>query len=444
MRGSGAYALLVGARVFVEAVTFAALASVAHALTAGRDALPLVAALLALFGAGLLIVALVREIGTERRSSTILVVTLAAGVAAALFLPMRAGADWFALLSRAILFGLLSEGYLWRLLSIARGSLRWSDARGAVPAAMVAIIIAAIWPSTVEHGALPVLALLGTAAAALALSLARTNEELALLRGTVGTARTSSATGVTVLVALAAVVASLFAPTVQALISRSADAVGPLIGQLVFWLVLPIAYAAGFVIELLRPLVSGRWPELTRFAPPRTAEEEAALLRQIEQTRPFVFGALELIVVAFALLFALLLLDRMLRERRVQLAPGVTLEREAAEGLGLLDTLRSLRRSRGPGRVRPRDDGTPAGALRAVYWRFLELAEQRGAGWRASAETPGEHGARIAAGDASWRAAEPIVRAFEDLRYGEIDPTAETLLRARDALRTVEAPARAS
>ena len=444
MRGNTAYAVLIGARVYVEAAAFASLAGVAHALAAGREPLPLVATTLVVFGAGLLLVSLMREIATQQRSSGIVVAGLGAAVLAALFLPMRAGADWLAFLSRGVLFGLLAEAFLWRLLSIARGATRWSDARNAVPFAAVAIALAGLWPVTVDHGTLPVLALFVVAASGLALSLARTNEELALLRGTVGRARASSATGVTVLIGLAAIVASAFAGTVQELFSRVGEALGPIVSQALLLVLLPFAYLVGALVDLLRPFVSGRWPTIAEFAPPRTPEEEEALLREIEKTRPFVFGAFELIVAAFALLIAVVLIDRMLRERRTQLAAGATLEREAVAGIGLFDTLRSLRPARGARRRAPRDDGSPAAALRLLYWRFLALAERRGAGWRASPETPAEHAARIAAADALWRTGGPIVHAFEELRYGEIEPDAETLGRAREALRALEAAPRAS
>ncbi len=444
MRGSGAYGVLVGARVFVEAVAFASLAGVAHALAAGREPLPLVATTLLLYGAGLILVTLMREIGTERRSSAVVVLTLGTGVAAALFLPMRAGADWLALLSRGVTFGLLAEAFLWRQLTIARGAARWSDARNAVPFAAIAIAIAALWPATVEREALPGLALLMVAVSGLALSLARTNEELALLRGTTGSARASSATGVTVVIALAAILAAAFAPSVQDAFARLGELLGPVVSQVLFWVLLPFAYVVGFIVELLRPLVSGKLPTLPELVPQRSPEEEAALLRELEKTRPFVFGAFELVIVAIALVFALVLVERMLRERRMQLVPGVTLERGSIGGLGLLDTLRSLRPRRERRPHPPRDDGSPASALRVLYWRFLALAEARGAGWRAAPETPAEHETRISARDGAWRAGEPIVRAFEDLRYGDIDPAPDTLARARAAMRTLEAPRRAS
>ena len=137
-------------------------------------------------------------------------------------------------------------------------------------------------------------------------------------------------------------------------------------------------------------------------------------------------------------------IDRMLRERRLELPEGVTLERGTAEGFGLGDMLRRLRPHRGASRHAPRDDGTPGGALRLLYWRFLTLAERAGVGWRQPHETPAEHLARIRGEDARWSAGDPLVRAFEELRYGEAVPNAATLDHARVALRTLEDARRAS
>jgi hypothetical protein len=106
--------------------------------------------------------------------------------------------------------------------------------------------------------------------------------------------------------------------------------------------------------------------------------------------------------------------------------------------------LRRLRPRRGPSRRAPRDDGSPSGALRLLYWRFLALAERAGVGWRQPHETPAEHLARIANEDARWTAGDPLVRAFEDFRYGEKAPDAATLDDARVALRTLETARRAS
>ena len=443
MRGSGAVAMLTGARCFVDAVTFSAFAALAHASSKGSEPLPVVPTTLVLFGLGLLLVSFLREAGTERRSAMTVVIVLAAAVAWGFTLPMREP-DGFAVLSRAMLFGLIGEAFLWRVLSISRGATRWTDARNAVPLMAVAIAVAVLGPGNVERGPFAPLALLGVAASGLALSLARTTEELALAQGTAGKARASSATSATIVIGLVAILVAAFVPSVQEALGGLGTLLGPAVSRIVYLLILPFAYLAGFLIEVLRPLVTGRfeWPRVQQAMP--SPEEDAAMMRSIEEARPYIFGAVELVIIAVAALIAVVLFDRMLRERRLDLPEGVILEREAAGGIGLMDTLRSLRPRRGVRRRALRDDGTAAGAIRWLYWRFLSLAESRGAGWRDQAETPAEHHSRVASADPLWRGASPIVSAFEELRYGEIDPGRETVARARDALRALEASPRGS
>ena len=440
---SGAVALLVASRCYVEALLVTALAAIAVGSTAGREPMPVLPTALVLFGSGLLLVTVLREAGGERRSGAIVVLALAAAAAWGVSLPMKAGADWFAVMSRLVAFGLLGEIYLWRLLSIARGGTRWTDARNAVPFAGLAIAAAVLVPGPIDREPFAPLALIGVAASGLALSLARTTEELSLARGTTGKLGTSSATSAAVIVGIVAIVAAAFVPSVQDALGRFGGFLAPIAGRIFYLLVLPFAYLAGYLIEFLKPLINGKWPDLRNIQPVDPAQD-AELMRQIEQTRPFVFGALELIVVAIAVLVAIVLLDRMLRERRMELAEGVTLERESAEGISLMDTLRGLRPRVPRRRHGPREDGTAAGSLRVLYWRMLELAERRGAGWREGHETPAEHGDRISTAETRWRRAAPVVRAFEDVRYGEQEPEAATVVRAREALRDVEASLRGS
>ncbi|MDQ2950682.1 MAG: hypothetical protein M3R54_00295, partial [Chloroflexota bacterium] len=336
MRGSGAIALLLGARCFVEAVTFSALASIGHAAVTGRDPLPSLPTFFALFGAGLLLVTLLREIGSERRSATIVVVTLAASAAWGLSLPMR-NPDGFSTLSRVVVFGLLGEAYLWRMVSIARGSTRWTDARNAVPVAGFAIAAAVLVPGPIDRTPFAALALLTVAASGLALSLARTTEELALARGTSGKMRTSSATSTLVVIGVAALLAAALVPSVQDALGAFGGFLAPVAGRIFYLLILPFALLAGWLIEFLRPLISGQLPRPPAF-PQITPEQDQELLRQMEQTRPYVFGAVELLIVAVAVIVGLVLFDRMLRERRLDLPEGVSLEREDAAGISLLDT----------------------------------------------------------------------------------------------------------
>lgn len=443
MRGSAAVAILIGARCFVEAVAFTAVAAIAHVATTGTLPLPIVPWTLVLFGIGILLVTIQREVKSERRGTTILIVTLAAGVVWGLTLPAR-DPDGLAVLSRMVAFGLVAEGFLWRNLSIARGAVRWNDSRNALLFAGTCVGLAALASGPIDHGPLAVLALLVVALSGLALSLARTTEELALARGTRGGASASSATGVSFVVGIVAILAAAFVPVVQDALSAFGTAIEPTFTRILYLILLPLGYIAAFIVEFLAPIVAQFWRREPVVLQPRTPVDDEALLREIERTRPFVFGAAELIIVLGAALVALFLFDRMLRERRLELPEGVTLERGTAEGFGLGDMLRRLRPQRGASRHAPREDGSPSGALRVLYWRFLTLAERAGVGWRQPQETPAEHLARIANEDARWSAGDELVRAFEDLRYGESAPDAATLDHARVALRTLEAARRAS
>jgi hypothetical protein len=443
VRASGAVAILIGARCFVEAVAFTSIAALAHAATTGTAPLPIVPWTFVLFGVGLVLVTIQREVKSERRGTTIIVLTLAAGVAWGLVLPAR-DPDGLAVLSRMVAFGLIAEGFLWRNLSIARGAVRWNDSRNALLFAGSCVGLAALFSGPIDHGPLAVIALLVVALSGLALSLARTTEELALARGTRGGARASSATGVSFVIGIVAILAAAFVPVVQEALSALGTAMEPAFTRIVYLILLPLGYLAAFFVEFFAALIRlGRF-ELPTLPQIRTPAEDEEMLRQIEQTRPIVFGAVEMIIVVAAALVALFLFDRMLRERRLELPEGVTLERGAAEGFGLRDMLRRLRPRRGTSRRAPRDDGSPSGALRVLYWRFLTIAERAGVGWRQPHETPAEHLSRIANEDPRWSAGGALVRAFEDLRYGDSAPDAATLDHARLALRTLGTTRRAS
>src|SRR5206468_3143901 len=119
----------------------------------------------------------------------------------------------------AVAFALIAEGFLWRNLSIARGAVRWGDSRNALLFAGTCIGLAALASGPIDHGPLAFLALLVVALSGLALSLARTTEELALARGTRGVARASSATGVSFVIGIVAILAAAFVPVVQDLLS---------------------------------------------------------------------------------------------------------------------------------------------------------------------------------------------------------------------------------
>src|SRR5438067_348327 len=328
---SRAFAALLVARAVMEAIAFACLLALVH-MPGGLEPLALTPTTFALIGATLVLVAALRETGSEGRGTAIVGTTLGVGLLVAVLLPTHP-LDVVSWGGRIITFVIVAEIYLWRVVSLARGAVRWSDARNAVPFGAPALVYA-----------------------------------------------------------------------------------------------------------LLEPLLR-RWNPFS--LPSQGApSDDVAMLRNIERTRPLVVGGLEIVVVIVVLLVAVVLFERAVRERRLTLPDGAELERAAASGLTLGATLRSLF-PRGSARRRaPRDDGTPAAAVRLIYWRLLALADRAGQGWRGAAETPSEHQMRIAGADPRWAAASPIVAAFEDLRYGELAPDQATIARARDALRAVGAAVR--
>jgi hypothetical protein len=426
----------------VEATAFGCLTALVHS-AGGIEPLALTPATLALAGITLVLVAALREAGSERRGSTIVVSTLAGGIALAVLLPTRP-LDVVGWLGRIIGFVILAEVFLWRALSLARGAIRWTDARNAAPFAAAALALVAVLPLPVDRGPLVPLALILVAASGVALSIARSAEELSLAReGAGGTTRLSSANSVVFALGLGALAAAAVAPVMAQLLGDAGTALAPAFDKLLFYLLLPLGYLAALVFAILEPLLRN-----LEFFRPRTdqvvrnPDDDLALLREIERTRPFVIGALELLIAVVVILVALVLLERVVRERRLALPEGARLEREAAAGLGLGETLRALLPRRRARRRAPRDDGSPSAALRLVYWRLLALAERAGLGWREPAETPAEHHRRIADADARWAAAAPIVAAFENLRYGDEAPDGSTVSGARAALRSLEAAVR--
>jgi len=436
---SRAYAALLVARAVMEAIAFACLLALVH-MPGGLEPLALTPTTFALIGATLVLVAALRETGSEGRGTAIVGTTLGVGVLVAVLLPTHP-LDVVSWGGRIITFVIVAEVYLWRVVSLARGAVRWSDARNAVPFGALALAVVSVGPGRVDSTPLVPLALIFVAASAVALSVARSAEELSLTTGTSGPARLSSANSVVFALGVGALLAALAAPAVDQLLRDLGEALAPTFDEIVFTLLLPIGYLAALVYALLEPLL--RWlgasvsPQI-----PVAPGDDLAMMREIERTRPLVVGGLEIVVVIVVLLVALVLFERAVRERRLTLPDGAELERAAASGLTLGATLRSLF-PRGSARRRaPRDDGTPAAAVRLIYWRLLALADRAGQGWRAAAETPSEHQMRIAGADPRWAAASPIVAAFEDLRYGELAPDQATIARARDALRAVEAAVR--
>ena len=436
---SRAFAALLVARAVMEAIAFACLLALVH-MSGGIEPLGLTPTTLAIIGATLVLVAALRETGSEGRATAVVAATMGAGVLIAVLLPTHP-LDVVSWAGRIIAFVIVAEIYLWRVVSLARGAVRWSDARNAVPFAAVTLTLAAVAPIPVDRTPLVPLALIFVAASAVALSVARSAEELSLTPGKAGPARLSSANSVVFALGFAAFVAALAAPAVDQILRDLGEALSPGFDQLIFILLLPIGYLAALVYAILEPLLR-RWSLFTPSPNQGPSGDDLAILREIERTRPLVVGGFEIVILVVVILIALVLFERAVRERRLTLPEGAQLERAEASGLTLGATLRSLFPRRGVQRHAPRDDGTPAAALRLIYWRLLALADRAGRGWRAAAETPAEHQRRITAADARWAAASPIVAAFEDLRYGELAPDEGTVLRARDALRAVEAAVR--
>jgi hypothetical protein len=436
---SRAFAALLVARAVMEAIAFACLLALVH-MSGGLEPLALTPTTLGIVGATLVLVAALRETGSEARGTAVVVATLGAGVLLAVILPTHP-LDVVTWGGRVIAFVIVAEVYLWRVVSLARGAVRWSDARNAVPFVAAALALAAVAPIPVDRTPLVPLALIFVAASAVALSVARSAEELSLTTGRAGSARLSSANSVVFALGVGALLAALAAPIVDQVLRDVGQALSPAFDELIFTLLLPLGYLAALVYAILEPLLR-RWSFFSSTPPQATPVDDQALLRDIERTRPLVVGGFEIVIFIVVILVALILFERAVRERRLTLPEGALLERAAASGLTLGATLRSLFPRRASGRHAPRDDGTPAAALRLIYWRLLALADRAGQGWRAAAETPSEHQRRIVGADPRWAAASPIVAAFEDLRYGEQAPDEDTVGRARDALRAVEAAVR--
>jgi large-conductance mechanosensitive channel len=429
------------ARAGLEALLFAALLGVAQLATRGERPVPIVALALALTGIGIVLASVLRDARADRQSTAIAVVAIGAAAAFGVTFA-NPHPDGLEILTRLILFGIIGEAFVWRNLTVARGLVRWTDARNAGFAAVGAIAVASILPGAVDRTGLLVAGLAATAATGVALSLARSAEELSMAgreaRG--GTSRTT-ASGSALAVAIMSVVGAAFAPFVGDLLARAGRTIAPIIGDLLYGSLLALGYVAAIFVDVLRALWNGRgFPQIRPPLAPVTPEEEAEALRQIEATRPFVLGAVELVIAAIAVLLVIVLIDRMAKERRQSLPEGATLDRESAPGDGIVAFLTGLLPRRVARPRPPRDDGTPAGTLRALYWRYLARSEAAGVSWRAVGETPAEHQGRAEAREARFGGAAALVRAFEALRYGEREPDGPTLDAARAAIAAIEAP----
>ena len=432
-------AVLLVVRSLIEAVLFAGLAAAAQIATTGDRAIPIVATTLALTGVGIVLASILRDARADRQNTAIALTAISAAAAVGVFYAPP-HPDGVMILTRLVLFGIIGEAFVWRNLTVARSLVRWSDARNAGFAAIGAVTVVALLPGIADRTGLVIAGLAATAATGIALSLARSAEELALAgREARGETSRTTASGTAILLAILSVVGAMFAPLTGDLIRRAGDTISPILGNLIYGVLLAMGYVAAFVVGVFQALLRGvSMPPLRPFVQPLSPLEEAEALRQIEATRPFIIGTVEVVVALVALLVAIILVDRMARERRQSLPDGATLDRESSAGEGIGGFLAGLlpRRPRRP--APPRDDGTPAGALRALYWRYLARGDATGVPWRATGETPAEHQARAIAAAPRHAAASALVRAFEDLRYGDRDPDAATVEAARRGLQTIE------
>jgi hypothetical protein len=445
VRDSGrAYALILIARSVATGVGFACVVAVLHVVTLGREPVAVLPLSVVLSGVTLLLTSFLRERGTVRQSGGLVAVAIVASAAWGMSLAARSP-DALAVLTRVLGFGILGEAYLWRALPIARGQHRWREVRNDALLGLGCVVIASLAPGPLDRDVLPVLGLMVAFAGAVALSLARSTEELALSAGQIrGRAAPGAATGTAFALGALALVIGFALPVAQASLLGLARAVGPLLGDLLFTILLPLGYLAAYLIVLARWIRELLQPTGIQIQIPRSPfdpGDEQARLREMEQTRPYIFGALEILVGLVALAFAVALVARMIQERRSVLPEGAALERSPVDGIGLRATLRALFPHRAARPRPPAEDGTAATALRRVYWALLDLSERSGPGRRAAAETPAEHEDRLLRAGSRWRDASEIVRAFEDLRYGELDPDPATVERARAALQHLEASA---
>ncbi|MDE3192677.1 MAG: DUF4129 domain-containing protein [Chloroflexota bacterium] len=438
-----AHLLILASRAFSESVAYAAVAAILHGATGGRDPLALVATSIGVLGATLVLAAILRERGTVRQSSALVAVVMGASVAWSFALGPRS-ADALGTVTRIVGFAILGEAYLWRLIGVVRDAQRWYTVRDATLLSLAAVLVAALAPGPIDRGALPALGLAVAVAGGIALSLARSVEELQLAGQQIeGRPAASAASGTAFALGIAAVIVALLLPGAQALLGTAMERLAPVFDAVIVAVLTPLGYLAAVVVAVaiwLRDLIGLRsLPQLNMPFVPMSDQEVAQRLRDMDQARPLLVGAVEGFVALVALVLALVLIARLVEDRRAIVAEGVAIAREAIEGIGLGATLGALLPRRARRQRPPADDGTPATRLRRLYWRLLDVAERRGPGRRAPSETPAEHERRLLAFAEGWREASAVIRAFEELRYGERAPEAAVVERAAQALARVEA-----
>jgi len=250
---SRAFAALLVARSVMEAVAFACLLALVH-MSGGVEPLALTPTTFGILGATLVLVAALRETGSEARGTAVVATTLGAGALLAVILPTHP-LDVVTWGGRIIAFVIVAEVYLWRVVSLARGAVRWTDARNAVPFVAVALALAAVAPVPVDRTPLVPLALIFVAASAVALSVSRSAEELSLTKGEAGHARLSSANSVVFALGGGALITKQAAPVVDQVLRDIGEALSPAFDELIFTLLLPLGYLAAFVYSILEPLL---------------------------------------------------------------------------------------------------------------------------------------------------------------------------------------------
>jgi hypothetical protein len=432
--------MLLVARCAIEGVLFAGVLALAQVGMAGDRPVPVVPVALAVTGIGIILASILRDARAERQNATIALGMI--GIAAAygvILTPPHP--EVVAILGRVIAFGIVGEAFVWRNLTVARSLLRWSDTRDAGMAAIAVLAITSLLPVQVDRSGLLALGLVAIAATGIGLSLARSAEELFTSgRGVHGEATRSTASGTALIIAVLAIAGAFVAPFVGDLLGQIARTVDEILATALYGVLLAFGYLAALVVALFIALgvkLNFRAP-----APPTPLDraQELEALRQLEATRPYVVGVIEILIAIVALAAVVILVDRMARERRGTLPEGATLERDVESGDGLGAFLAGLLPRRARRARAPREDGTAAGALRALYWRYLAQGDAQGVAWRGVGETPAEHHRRALHVAPAHGAATALVRAFEDLRYGDRVPDDATLAAARRGLAALEQP----
>ena len=143
------------ARCVLEGLLFASLFAVAQLSLRGDQLVPIVAVALALAGAGILLASVLRDARADRQNAVIALSAIGAAAAFGVTLASPRP-DGLEILTRLVLFGILGEGFVWRNLTVARGLVRWSDARNAGFAAIGAIALTAVLPGTLDRTGLTI------------------------------------------------------------------------------------------------------------------------------------------------------------------------------------------------------------------------------------------------------------------------------------------------